>query len=322
MHRALQRAILFKLDKDTTARHQFFLSAIAAIRMITPSASATQTPNPRLWDQFENAVPQILALQNAFVQSEPSMEGSEVFAQLLYDAAFNTWERESSQDGLRLLTTAQAVLDELEYDSDAKLRADILVMRGVICDNIGISRRKEALHVKEVAVGIRQMVVNRSQASLDVTDDILLYNALNDTAESHLQYYDYQQANRLIELCRKRYTTWGTEEEYPFEYGKYYRNKGLVYTLQGRFQDAINAAKRSVELAKLDTGVGPRYLLYLQELASHLLQSGNVQGALERHEEVFGLRERLCGKFHDVTLQSSYAVGSMHYHLGNMAEAE
>ncbi|TAQ89092.1 hypothetical protein B7494_g2563 [Chlorociboria aeruginascens] len=322
IHRALQKYILYKLDKDLTTRHEFFLSAIAAIRMITPSASPTQTPNPKLWDQFEMAVPQILALQAAFVQSEPHMKGSEAFAQLLYDAAFNTWERESSHDGLRLLTTAQAVLDELEYDPDGKLRADILVMQGVTCDNIGISKRKEALQVREIAVRVRQMVVNRSQGSIDVTDDILLHNALNDTAESHLQYYDYQQADLLIETCRKRYTTWGTEEEYPFEYGKYYRNKALVYTLQGRFTDAITAARRSVKLAEQDTGVGPRYLLYLQDVASHLLQSRDIHGALTQHMEVFKLRERICGKYHDVTLQSAYAVASMYYHLGEMAKAE
>ncbi|KAL4916867.1 hypothetical protein BDW62DRAFT_202361 [Aspergillus aurantiobrunneus] len=69
------------------------------------------------------------------------MTGSVEFATLLYDAAFNTWERESSQDGLRLLSTAEDVLDELAYDPNGKLRADILVMRGVINDNIGITAR-------------------------------------------------------------------------------------------------------------------------------------------------------------------------------------
>ncbi|GES59836.1 pfs-domain-containing protein [Aspergillus terreus] len=322
MHRALQRALLYKLDKQPDLRSQIFSEACSIVRDITPSASPIQVPNPSLWLKFERAVPQILALRVAFEQSQPSMQGSIEFARLLYDAAFNTWERESSQDGLSLLTTAMNVLDDSGYDKDGKLRADILVMQGVICDNIGISRRQEALQVRKIATHIRQMVIRNSSGPVNETDDILLHNALNDTAESLLQYYNFREADRLIEQCLERYKTWGSEEKYPFEYGKYYRNKAAVLTLQRRFDEAITHAKRSVELARLDTGIGPRYLLYLQDVASHLLQSGNLQGAIEQHLEVFQLREELCGKYHDVTLQSAYAVGAMYFHVGNMEKAE
>ncbi|PVH72724.1 hypothetical protein DL98DRAFT_659889 [Cadophora sp. DSE1049] len=288
-----------RLDKDSALRYEVFERAVAAVRKLTPSASPIQFPNPKLWADFEKAVPQILGLETAFAHSQPSIQGSVAFAQLLYDAAFNTWERESSQDGLRLLTTALAVLNDLNNDPDGKLRADIHVMVGVICDNIGISKRAEAIHHRNIVVRIRQAIVDRGPADVNEVDDILLHNALNDTAE-----------------------TWGSEEQYPFEYGKYYRNKAAVRTFQRRFDEAVVSAKRSVVLAKLDTGIGPRYLMYLQDVASHMLQSGNVAGALKQHMEVFELRERLCGKYHDVTLQSMYAIGAMHYHLKDFPEAE
>ncbi|KAJ5679786.1 hypothetical protein N7462_008030 [Penicillium macrosclerotiorum] len=198
-------------------RSQIFSEAYSVVRDITPSASPIQVPNPSLWLKFERAVPQILALRVAFKQSQPSMQGSIEFARLLYDAAFNTWERESSQDGLTLLATAMDVLNDIGYDENGKLRADILVMQGVICDNIGISRRQEALKVRKIVTHIRQMVIRNSPGPVNETDDILLHNALNDTAESLLQYYNFREADRLIEQCLERYKTWGSEEKYPFD---------------------------------------------------------------------------------------------------------
>lgn len=70
--------------------------------------------------------------------------------------------------------------------------------------------------------------------------------------------------------------TWGTEQEYPFEYGKYYRNKSMVFCLQRRFSEAIELATRAAELQKRDTGIGPRYLYYRRDLAGVMLQSGET----------------------------------------------
>ncbi|KAK4443225.1 P-loop containing nucleoside triphosphate hydrolase protein [Podospora aff. communis PSN243] len=324
MHRALQRAIIYKLDKDPAEREKIFQEAAWAVRRITPAASPIQVPTLRLWMAFERAVPHVMALEAAFSMMEPAITGSVELARLLYDAAFNTWERESGHDGLRLLKTAEKILNALDHDPSSRLRPDIYAVIGVICDNIGISERETALRYRRLSVPIRQVIYDR----LHPTDaarreaEILLHNSLNDTAESYLQYYDFANANQLIDQCYQRYQTWGTETDFPFEYGKYYRNKSTVLMLQRQFDAAIKSAQRACELQKLHSGVGPRYLFYKQDLAGIVLQSGDLETALQHQLELYKLRNDICGKFHDVTLQSAYAVGAMYYHRGDPAEAE
>jgi tetratricopeptide (TPR) repeat protein len=322
IHRSLQRGILYKLDKQVESRQAVFEQAFSIVRQITPSASPIQVPNPRFWSEFEAAVPQIFALRSAFLGSQPQIEGSVQFAELLYDAGFNTWEREMSYSGLQLLETAEQILDDLGYDENAKLRADIHAIAGIICDNIGISRKAQGLLHRQKALKIRQMVVDEAGESVTRDQEILLYNAMNDVAESLLQSYGYQEAEVLVESCKVQYAKWGTEDEFPFEYGKYYRNIGAVRCLQRRFEEAITSTERAVELIGLDTGVGPRYLFYMYDSACHVLQAGDLETSLKIHREIFETREDVCGEFNDVTLQSAYTIGALYHHLGDPQMAE
>ena len=323
VHRALQRGVLYKLDKDPSLRRETFDRALSIIRQITPEASPIQVPIPGNWEQFEAALPQIIAIHAAFLQSQPPIEGTLELAKLLYDAGFNTWEREMSHQGLELLETASKVLDDIGHKAESKLRADIHTMMLLICDNIGITMRAEGFMHGQKALSIRRSLASQQKGNISLTEDILLHNAMNDLAESYLQSYDHERAKALIDTCRAKYEEWGSEEDYPFEYSKYYRNTGAVMTLQGRFDEAIKCGSRAVELAELDSGtITPRYLYYYYDVACQTFQSGDIEGALKMHKEIWETREEICGSHHDVTLQSCYTVGAMYSHLKNFPEAE
>jgi tetratricopeptide (TPR) repeat protein len=59
------------------------------------------------------------------------------------------------------------------------------------------------------------------------------------------------------------------------------------------------------------------------DLACILLQSGDVEQALEMHEEILEVRTyNICGKNNVFTLQSCYAVAVLYERLGRLEEAE
>jgi len=322
VHRALQRGVLYKLDKDPFLRRATFHRALSVIRQITPEASPIQVPTPDNWERFEAALPQITALRAAVLQSQPPIEGTLEFAKILYDAGFNTWEREMSHQGLELLHTAQEILDAIGHKAESKLRADIHTMIALLCDNIGITMRAEGFMHGQKSLSIRKSLASQQEGKMSRVDDILLHNAMNDLAESYLQNYDYERAKALVDICKAKYEEWGTEKDYPFEYSKYYRNTGTVMALQGHFEEAIKCGSRAAELSEMASGIiTPRYLYYYYDVACQTFQSGNVEEALKMHKEIWETREEICGSHHDVTLQSCYAVGAMYFHLGNLPEA-
>jgi tetratricopeptide (TPR) repeat protein len=325
VHRLLQCKILQELDRDPKRRYEVFLQAFTLVRKRFPRPSPIQVPDPSNWDRCKESLQHILSLRRIFVDclsKTPPIPDSVEFSQLLYDAGFNCWEREMTQDGLRLLESAENILNRLSYDPHARLRADIHAIAGIIRDNVGISKKLEGLQQRLKALEIRKWIVDNTQGHVAKEDEVLLYNAMNDVAESWLQSYQYSKAAVLIEECRKQYQKWGTEEEYPFEYAKYYRNIGTVRMLQRRFDEAIECTQRALDLTQKDTGIGPRYLSYLYDMGCHVLQAGDKKKALELHLKVEELREEICGEYNDVTLQSCYTVGAMYHHLADMDQAE
>ncbi len=52
-----------------------------------------------------------------------------------------------------------------------------------------------------------------------------------------------------------------------------------------------------------------------------MVQAGDLQSALDVHLEVFTAREKAMGKYDSATIMSNYAVGAVHYHLGDFSAA-
>jgi tetratricopeptide (TPR) repeat protein len=255
------------------------------------------------------------------------MRGSLGLAQLLYDAGFNSWERERIPDGIQLLDLAESVLDGLDHGIKDSLRADIHAIYGMFTDSAGGRQRTIGLKRRQEAMNIRRDVIRmvRREGRLPTrTQEILLQNSVNDYAYCLLQSNAYDEAEPLFESCFEKYQHWGTEEEIPFEYSKYFHNIGTVRMYQGRHEEAVTNLRRATGLTQRAMGNDQLTYKLLRDrymYACVLLQAGKLQEAYEVHLNILKDREGLCGEHNELTLESYYAVGAMCEYLGDLEEA-
>jgi tetratricopeptide (TPR) repeat protein len=317
IHRLLQEKIL--LDLDPAKFTEVFEKVYCLVRKRYPAASPIQVPESQKWPDCKAYTPHVLSVHRAF-KAGSLIEPSISLAQLFYDAGFHVWERQTTAyDGISFLETSEEILNTLNFDKSAKLRADILSILGLFYDNIGTSRRAEGLQRRKEAINIRRKIYEDNPQ--DSESDVLLANAANDFGYSLLENNMFEEAGKIFETCYKRYCKWGTEDQIPFEYAKFYLNTGKVRMWQGNFPEAIRFIRRAVVLTEKSGGKTWRYWMFQFILACVLLQSGDLQGALDLHLEVFFARKKVCGKHDSTTVLSNYAVGAMHHHLGNLPEA-
>jgi hypothetical protein len=90
---------------------------------------------------------------------------------------------------------------------------------------------------------------------------------------------------------------------------------------EGKMKEAIQSIERCIELTKKFSGQMWQYYRRMFFLACILLQTGDFQAALDRHLEVLTARLELHGKHHENTIMSTYAVGAMYHHLGDLSTA-
>lgn len=251
------------------------------------------------------------SLREVYLTKKPMIRGSLEFARILSDAGINQWERGMTRSGLTLLRTSEEVLDALSFDSHDSLRADIHIIVALMYDNTGVSNRKEAIVRREKALEIRktrtQTDPRPSVAALH-EEEVLLYNARMDYAISLLQFHDYRRAEPVIEDCLRKYQEWGTPEELPYEYAKYYNKMALVRLYQRRYDEAIDLAKQGVKWM----GVTQNFSLQSRfdfDLACILLQTGKVEESRQLHQRIFDGRVEKLGQSSELSLHSRYAIG-------------
>lgn len=330
MERSLQHAILLQLDQDPDLRFTIFDQAFNVIRLATPKANNKQIPNPKLWPQFRKVVTHIVSLCRKFVEAAPPIQGTLELARLLYDGGFSLWERQdyaTTQDALLILTTSLKILDEVSYPTYGRLRADVLAIMGMCCDRLGPAFYDKALEIRKEARRIRQTIREqevRDDDDVSPTTDRLLYNSLNDQGIAEMQLNRFPEAEILFDECLRKYRTWGSEEDYPFEYAKYYHNMGLVRMCHGRFPEAVNFLGNAVELEKRYEGAksSPLISMFAYHYACVLFHAGDVKSALEKHLAILAERELQPGGCSEMTLLSCYTVGATYHHMGDLENAE
>lgn len=255
------------------------------------------------------------------------MRGSLGLARLLYDAGFNSWERERIPDGIQMLDLAENVLNGIGHNMKDSLRADIHAIQGILTDSTGGSQRTIGLKRRQEAVNIRRDVMRivRREGRLPTRNqEILLQNAINDYAYCLLQSNRFAEAEPLFKTCFEKYQQWGTESEIPFEYSKYFHNMGTVRMYQGQHEKSIEYLRRAVDLTQAAMGgnqVTYRVLRDRYMYACVLLQAGSIRDAYTLHLKTLEIRESLCGEYSELTLESYYAVGAACDCLGDLEGA-
>lgn len=320
MHRSLQRGIREGISASPATQQKIFDQAIALIREVFPRSNPLQQPTPNQWLECQRLLPHLHALRDVYYRSFPDISGPIDFAQLLTDAGMDQFERGITKEGLLLLKTAEDVLQAGSPEDHQIMLADIHAMIAILYDNTGITQRQEAFDRRKTALAIRKKVFEQATTP-QRKDEILLYNSEMEYAMALLHYHRFQEAEPIIVRCLEKFREWGSEADIPFEYAKYYNKMALVRMYQGRFEEAIELAARGMELME-KTG----YMLFASrfkfDLACIILQSGDIDRALQVHKEILAQRIEDLGQANELTLHSIYAIGAIHELNGNLDDAE
>lgn len=322
IHRALQWKILQDLDKEPRKRDEVFAQAFALIRKKFPLPSPIQVPEPEKWPACKQYLPHVLRLEHIATHLLPSIKPSVDLARLLSDGGINLWERGMTSEGLRLLKSAESILDDLQSD-DSQLRANIHVIINLLiqdCDPTGFGECKHRIR-RTLKIRLnRQMLCLKGQFTRN--DDILLHNAWSDYGCVLLQYNEFEKAEPMFEKCLVEYREWGTEAQIPYEYYKYNHHMAFCRMYRLDFAQAISLAEKSLELIQIATGQSSATSKTKSDLACILLQGGDIDRALSLFREVLESNLKLHGKFNFLTLQSYYAVGVASLEAGELNKAE
>ncbi|KAL8722293.1 MAG: hypothetical protein Q9225_001198 [Loekoesia sp. 1 TL-2023] len=322
IHRSLQQKILQDLEKDTRKRDEVFSQAFELVRKRFPEPSPIQVPEPAKWPACKEYLPHVLHLEHVITNSRPPIAPSIRNARLLSDGGINLWERGMTSEGLRLLKSAETVLDRLDKD-DPQLRANINVIINLLIQDQGLSHIAESKARSWRALEIRLDYARQTKPeNYTRNDDILLHNAWSDYGCVLLQYNKYEEAESIFQECYTKYLQWGGETEIPYEYYKYSHHSAFCRLYHHDFAKAIQLAEVGLRLITLATGQSSAANKTKFDLACIILQSGDTQRALALHKEVLESNMRLHGKFNFLTLQSYYAVGAVNAYSGNLSEAE
>ena len=322
IHRSLQEKILQDLDKDPKKREEVFFQAFGLVRKRFPLPSPIQVPTPEKWPACREYLPHVLNIQKIVIDTLPSIAPSVKVAQLLSDGGINLWERGMTNEGLRLLRSAEAVLKKID-SHEGQLEANIHIIIALLLQDYGLSNVAESKERIWKALQVRKDHVRLTKPELRTRNqDILLHNAWSDYGCVLLQYNNYQEAEPIFRQCLTKYREWGTEAEIPYEYYKYNHHTAFCRLYHKDFATAIALAEEGLRCITLATGQSSATNKTKFDLACILLQSGDLQRSLDLHREVLESRLKQHGKFSFLTLQSHYALGALYAYSGELAEAE
>lgn len=324
VHRLLQHRLLQDLTKKPKDREETFHLAFELIRERLPRPSLG-VHDPAKWNAFKEYLPHVLTLQRIYDDAVPPIAPSVELANLFKDGGVHLWQRGMIYDGLRLLKSAETILDLLDCQED-QMRIDIHIATALLIQYFGISHRKESKERFWKILQIRKKAAWAStNASIPTKEHgLLVCNSLADYGNSLLQFNNYKEAEPIYQDCHAKYQIWGTEEEIPFEYAKFYHHMAYCRMYHKDFDGAIKLAERAVELVSRPPGSPQLMMRFKFDLACIILQSGDIKKSLEIQEQILKARLMLQGngKINYFTLQSYYAVGATYAHLQKWEEAE
>ncbi|KAK1750091.1 transcription activator GutR [Echria macrotheca] len=324
IHRVLKSKI--QNDMDDYGFADAFRKAFRLIRKAFPRTDATQVPVPEEMEICRRYMPHLDSFHKIFHERTSNhglfpMGDTQPMqlAQLFYDAGFYVYgSAGTAYDGLPFMETAEKILDDINAPQDIKIRADIHSITGILnLYTSGPTRAKATERLKQ-AWDIRGKIW-KEDPSLD--NDILYQNAANDYSLCLMNMYRFEETAKIIKGYFSRFQEWGPESENPFEYSKFYGNNSAVLLWEGKVEEAKWFIERSLALSEKFAGRKALYYRRRFWLACIMMQTDEVQTALEIHLEVLNARLELHGKLHENTIMSLYAVGAAFHELGELEKA-
>jgi tetratricopeptide (TPR) repeat protein len=233
------------------------------------------------------------------------------------------YDRGHIDEAYKINKMVEKLLDRQGHPKISRLRADILVIIGLCSDFMAITKRQEGLEIRQQCVEIReQCYAQIKDGDVTLDDKILLYNSYTDLVCSQQQINDFEGARKNLELCFERYQEWGTEDDIPYEYSKYYNQMAYVLLHENDCAKAVEFAKKGYELVEQATPGALIVVLYKLDYTNILFQQGEQLEALDTLQQLLEICERDCGKDNVLTLGVRLNVGIVCYFLGRADDAQ
>jgi hypothetical protein len=334
VHRLLQHRLLQDLEENVQERDAIFNLAFELIRERLPRPSL-DAPDSVNWTVFKQYLPHVLTMQRIYDAGMPMIQPFVKLSELFRDGGIHLWQRGLIYDGLRLLNSAEAILDRIgvcncencRNCNKDQLRIDINIGTALLIQYFGISHRAESKKRFGKILEIRRKLASAAAPdSLTKEDEIILCSASADYANALLQFNSYQEAEPIYQECHAKYQQWGTEDDIDlsFEYAKFNHHTAFCSMFHRDFDGARALAQKAIELISRQAGQPQLMLRFKFDLGCIVLQSGDAEQALEIQEQILNTRLHMQGngKANYFTLQSYYAVGAIYAHLGRLDQAE
>jgi len=289
--------------------------------MQLPPSSHIQVSQPGAGYKYQKYMAHIMSLS---IRSQTLLleNFSLDFAQMISDTGTFMWQNGLFRQSEALINTAMDALQR-SHSNKFELFSDLHILLGTIGDHVGVSHREMSLEHREKALGLRQYFCHAEKSGgLTRSDDIRLWSAKAEYGCALLQQQRFTEAEATFDKCLLKYETWGSEEEFPFEYAKYYSYMAFVRASQSRFEDAIKLATHACNLQLIHEGPQSLlFLLYRFVLANQHFYAGNHKHALDIHLNILELRRKLCGEHNPLTLESYSVIGAVLHALNRHEES-
>lgn len=331
IHRSLQLNLLLDMTKEPhpSKRQEIYEEVLSMLGSILPAASRLQQNEKDIWPSFNKYVPQVLSLYHNSQWPDPPIDLDFRFAKILSNIGTFLWHTGQIRECDSVMNTSIAIIQAQSKDFQNTLEcqtilSDIYLVTGIIADCIGVSRRQQSLDQRKLLLEMRERelkaIVPRSHVTVD--DEIRWGNAKGDLACAYMQRGRYEDAKEIMTELLGWYQKWGSEDEYPYEYAKYYLYLGYILMTEGKPTEALEHARKGLELDIAHAGdIDSTVLITRYDVASLLFNAGKVQESLDMHEETLENRVKICGRNSQFTSESYEAVGILSHLLGKNPRA-
>jgi tetratricopeptide (TPR) repeat protein len=331
IHRSLQKNILHGLqhDKDSKKRRRIFEEVFVMIDQCLPPASRLQQNDKNIWPMYHKFVPQVISVMTNSQWPDPPLELSLKFAHMLSSIGTFLWHTGRFRDCEIAMKEAETAL--LKQDDQFKtspefeeLISDIYLVTGIVADCVGVSQRKQSLEHRHELLRLRNKELDRIPVSQRTVDDEIRWgNAKGDLACAFMQRDRYADAKAIMEELLPYYQKWGSEDEYPFEYSKYYHHSAFILMVEGAPDEALRYARKSIQLELLHAGEeDSSVLIAMYDLGCLLYNAGDLTESLACHQNVLEKRRANCGESSQYTLESYEAVGILYFAMAKYNDAK
>lgn len=329
IHRAVQQSVLLDLRLDLEKRKKCFQQTFAMVRDMLPETDPKAVPEAHVWPAYDQHGRQILQLQTHSVWPDPPIQLPKDFAQILADMGQYMWFAGKFPDGVNVLRSAEAILDDNKAKWNDDLRAHVYGLLGIITSFEGASKRKESMEHRKAAYSAREHSHIGRKAPKDRTrdEDIMVWNMYSDLAFGHIQEENFEHTEHIMERCLGQYQEWEPDELLiPFEYSKYYQLISFCHMANERPDKALETIERCYELIQKAAGEKHPMRQLIKFCRAMLLwhrnKPGDRQLALQTHKAVLQERKKLLGEFSHFTLESYSTCGKLCLDSGEVEQAK